>query len=572
MLSFFAVKPLFVQGFFPMHDDTQVARVFEMGKALKDGVFPVRWVKDLGYGYGYPIFNFYAPLSYYAGGFFSLLGFDALLATKIMMGLGIALAGVFMYVFAREFWGDLGGVVSGLLYLYIPYHALDIYVRGDVAEYWAYAFIPLVFFGLHKVFSTSNSNKRAYAQSFKWIGLGALGYCGVILSHNLTAMMVTPFVVAVALFYGFVSNKNKKVFTLYSLSCTLLLGLLLSAFYWIPALFEMRYTNALSQVGGGANFRDHFVCINQFWDSPWGFGGSIPGCIDGLSFKIGKLHLLLGFLAVGLSALLLFRKKILMSFKEINDYDMEFAAIALSFFGFIVSVFLMLEISRSIWEAIPPMAFFQYPWRFLILVSFFLSFLAGSLFWLMQIIGNKSKYLITARYVISAAVILALVIFAGRLFQPQTMYAKKSSDYTSTKALQWTASRISDEYMPENFAKPESIMDLPGSKFSIVNGIAKIRTFWAKTQRATAVVDARNNTVLRIALADFPAWRVFVDQREKSFSVTNRGIIISMSSGLHTVDVRFEQTILEKIANLLSLAGVAVLIIAIIYVRKKSNR
>ena len=83
-LSFFAVKPLLLPGFFPMHDDTQVARVFEMGKVLQNGIFPVRFVPDLGYGYGYPIFNFYAPLAYYIGASFIFLGFDALLATKIM--------------------------------------------------------------------------------------------------------------------------------------------------------------------------------------------------------------------------------------------------------------------------------------------------------------------------------------------------------------------------------------------------------------------------------------------------------------------------------------------------------
>src|SRR3989344_3007175 len=103
ILSFWAIKPLFVNGFFPMHDDTQVARVFEMGKALRDGMFPVRWVQDLGYGYGYPIFNFYAPFAYYVGGLFNIIGFNALIATKMMMGLGIILSGIFMYVLTREF-------------------------------------------------------------------------------------------------------------------------------------------------------------------------------------------------------------------------------------------------------------------------------------------------------------------------------------------------------------------------------------------------------------------------------------------------------------------------------------
>src|SRR3990172_3966639 len=119
-----------------MHDDTQVVRVQQMAQALRDGQFPVRWVADLGYGYGYPIFNFYSPLPYYIGGFFNLIGFDALVATKIMFALGILLSGIFMYFLAREFWGEVGGIVSGLFYVYAPYHALDIYVRGAVDEFW----------------------------------------------------------------------------------------------------------------------------------------------------------------------------------------------------------------------------------------------------------------------------------------------------------------------------------------------------------------------------------------------------------------------------------------------------
>src|SRR5947207_15947771 len=96
ILSYWAIKPLFISGFFPIHDDTQVARVFEMNKSLADGMFPVRWVSDLGYGYGYLIFNYYAPLAYYVGGFLAFF-FDCLITLKILMVLGIMLAGVFSY-------------------------------------------------------------------------------------------------------------------------------------------------------------------------------------------------------------------------------------------------------------------------------------------------------------------------------------------------------------------------------------------------------------------------------------------------------------------------------------------
>ena len=436
LLSFWTIKPFFVQGFFPMHDDTQVARVFEMGKVLKDGIFPVRIVPDLGYGYGYPIFNFYAPLAYYVGGISMLVGFDALVATKIMMTLGIILAGIFMYFLARKFFGEFGGLISGLFYLYAPYHAVDIYVRGDVAEFWAYAFIPLAFLGIYR----------------KNILLGTIGFAGLILSHNLTALMVTPFLLVAMLLSYFGAEKGKRVTTIFRLLAIFLLGLAVSAFYWIPALAEMKLTNVLSQIGGGSNFRDNFVCLGQLWNSPWGFGGSVPGCIDGLSFKIGKLHILTAAAAV-----------ILTFCFEKTRKSKNFTIILFVFLGFLLSGFFALEISKPVWEAISTMAFFQYPWRFLLLLSFFSSFLAGSLAVLL-------KHFRILTYVIVLSLIFSVLFFNVKLFVPQIILQKTVTDYTNEITLKWTVSKISDEYLPKNFKKPTSPKNVYKGKVNLKTG------------------------------------------------------------------------------------------------------
>src|SRR3989338_1439433 len=426
ILSFWAIQPFFISGFFPMHDDAQVARVFEMKKVLQNGVFPVRSVPDLGYGYGYPIFNFYAPLSYYVGSAFMFLGFDALIGTKLMMALGVILAGIFMYFLARKFFGELGGIVSGLFYLYAPFHAVDIYVRGDVAEFWAYAFIPLAFLGIYK----------------RNILIGAIGFAAIILSHNLTAMMVTPFLLIVILLNCYIALGNKKSFIVNPSSLILFLSLALSAFYWVPALLEMKNTNVLSQIGGGADFRDHFVCINQLWNSLWGFGVSVDGCTDGLSIKIGKLHIL-----VSIAAFIL-----MLCFKRIRESKAG-AIIFLSFLGFFISAFFMLEASKPIWEAIPTMAFFQYPWRFLILASFFSSLLAGSVI-------SLSRQFIIKSYLIALPLVFFLLFFNLKLFIPQTILSRTAADYTNENTLKWTVSKISDEYLPPNFRKPKSEKDI----------------------------------------------------------------------------------------------------------------
>jgi len=440
ILSFWAIKSFFIPGFFPIHDNTQIARVFEMKKVLQSGVFPVRVVPDLGYGYGYPIFNFYAPLAYYIGASFMFLGFDALVATKIMMALGVVLAGILMYLLAREFFGEFGGIVSGLFYLYAPYHAVDIYVRGDVAEFWAYAFIPLMLLGFYKVFEDSRlktQNSKIQFKIQKFGVVGALGFAGVILSHNLTALMVTPFLIATCLIFIIFSKKGIRISISLQLFFYIFLGLILAAFYWIPAFVEMRYTNVLSQIGGGANFRDHFVCLRQLWDSPWGFGGSTAGCIDGLSFKIGKLHILISITAF---ILMFFIKKIRRS--------KDGAIIFFSFLGLLLSVFFTLEISKPIWEAIPVMAFFQYPWRFLILASFFSSLLAGSLTILLRECNIKP-------YLIIFPLVFFLLFSNLKLFNPQTILSKTAKDFTSEYALKWVASKTSDEYLPVNFKKPK---------------------------------------------------------------------------------------------------------------------
>src|SRR3989338_8602106 len=147
-LSFVTILPLLGIGFFPMHDDTQPARLYEMAQALADGQFPVRWVRDLGYGYGYPLFNFYAPFPYYIGALFYLLGLGAISSAKIMMGIGMVLSGITMYLLVKKITSRVDtAIVASCAYLLAPYHASLLYVRGAVGELYAYAFLPLPLLG-----------------------------------------------------------------------------------------------------------------------------------------------------------------------------------------------------------------------------------------------------------------------------------------------------------------------------------------------------------------------------------------------------------------------------------------
>ncbi len=547
LLSYFAIKPLFETGFFPMHDDTQVARVFEMGKSLKDGMLPVRWIKDLGYGFGYPIFNFYAPLAYYVGGFFVLFGFDALLATKAMVIVAMLLSGISMYVLAKLFFGRAGGMISSLFYMYAPYHALDLFVRGDIAELYAYAFIPLAFYG---IFATYEKRK------WKYVFLGAFAYAGVILSHNLTAMMITPFLLGLFLILFFTAHTKGDKTTAVKIGLPILLGLTLSAFYVFPALSELRYTNVISQIGGTADYKDHFVCINQFWDSPWGFGGSAPGCVDGMSFRIGKLHIIFSILAFLIFVLV--KKK---------EY-MKTVIMLFSFSALLICIFLMLLQSQFIWHAIPPMVFLQYPWRFLLLVSFFSSLIIGNITEKIPGFFIEKQKEIYIRYAIVVIIAACTILFYGKLFSPQTTLAKNSSDYTNREMLTQVTSRVSDEYMPMNFKKPTMSEVTNLQRIIVKNGKADILIKEDTTQNLILSASAAQNAVLQTNIAYFPAWKVFIDGNETQYNITSQGFTINLPQGKHFVSILFKQTTIEILGDIISCSAI-LLIAAIIYNNKK---
>ncbi|HVT01649.1 MAG TPA: 6-pyruvoyl-tetrahydropterin synthase-related protein [Patescibacteria group bacterium] len=556
VLGVFSVIPFFKPGFFAFHDDVQVSRFYEMGRSLANGQFPVRWVADLGYGFGYPIFNFYSVLPYYIGGFITLFGADALLAAKIVFVIGIIVSGVSMYFLVNEFFGKTAALVAAVSYLYFPYHAVNIYVRGDLAELFAYAFLPLVFLGLFKI---HYSNKNSFPKIA--IIILSLSFAGLIISHNLSALMCGIFVL-IFIPLSLIIAKDKKIYRWYILS--FLISFLLSSFYVLPVLSEMKYTNVLSQigVGGGSNYKDHFLCINQLWNSPWGFGGSTKGCVaDGLSFRLGKIYVILSFVSI---------VTIIFYFKKMQDK----AFIALLSIAFLlISIFMTLNISSFVW-AIPYMNFLQFPWRFLNFAGLFMSILIGVL---MYIVGKFTKKEIYIGVV--ALTIILVIFFNAKLFTPQEYLNRSAAYYTNKYYLNWTASKISDEYLPKGFEKPTGPSDvwshpyeavLPDGNLPLPNDLIK--------KTPTDIVVKTNlaqdfNAIAQIPY--FPAWKIYIDGQSVDYKVKNGEMYFTIPSGSHQIEASFRQTYIEKFGDLLTIVGVVVLSLVIInkskfYARKAS--
>lgn len=527
-LSFWTVRPLFNDGLFPVHDDTQVGRVIEMNNALKDGHFPVRWSKDLGYGFGYPLFNFYAPLPYYFGGLLLSFVNNPILAVKIMYAVGIIIAGVFMFLLVSEIFSPFLGLVSATLYMYAPYHAVQIYVRGAVGEYWAYGLLPGIIWGLYKIAKT---------KKILWVFISACLITLFILSHNIISMLfvlITLLVIIPILIICLI--QRRKIETLKMIIISIILGLLMSAFFWIPAVFESQFTNVSSIISGGSVYSDHFVYLDQLWDSPWGFGGSAPGRLDGLSFKIGKIHLFAGLLGILIFYWLHFRKKV-------NQTMSIFSNILL--IVLIFSVVMTLPISLFLWNIGSSfLKYVQFPWRLLIFILLSLSFFTGYI----PLLLSRKRW----KFIVGCIIIIICVVINNKYFQPQSYLNLRNKDYQNDVYLKWTVSKISDEYLPRDLIKPKE-------KESVVKNLIYKPTnlsygiFNDKTAFLSFYLNSNYNQQIILNKTYFPGWIGFIDGKKVNI-IKEQGLIsFNIEKGYHEVVFLFGETPLRLLSNTLTI-------------------
>ncbi len=543
VFCYWAIKPFLSQGFFPMHDDTQVARIGQMFTALSQGQFPVRWVGDLGYGLGYPIFNFYAPLAYYVGAFLALFTSSFLLATKLAFALSLIVGAITAFFLGKELWGKWGGFLTAVFYTFAPYHAVDLYVRGALSELWALAFAPLIYWGIFKM-------AKAKKASLISVAIFIFGLTGVILSHNLSALINLPFIALVCLMI-LVFGKNRFVF-LKNLSLGTVFSLGLSCFYWLPALVEMGETKIFGQVGGGADFQDHFVFLDQLWASPWGFGGSALGRLDGMSFMVGKIHLLLIVLVlfIFLTRIVLGKTKSLLVGGLVSG-------------GFILSLFFTLSISTFVWQSISPMAFIQYPWRFLGPAILFGSVLAGAFPFLL--IKQKN-----VRIPLVLFLSIVLVIFSLKYFQVQTLVNKTDDDYLNQEAIKWQISKVSDEYLPKDFPVPQKQEEVAWDKIVVLSGEAKIKERENLFLRQEFLIKTEGRSEVLVNTAFFPGWQAKLDEQIIVPEIYQGKMKFVLLQGEHWLKLEFKDTLIRRIANYISLASLLAFL-GFVFVRKKKS-
>lgn len=516
--AFFAGFALLHPGLPPTHDgEYHVIRFFEFNKTLLDGNFYPRWAPDLNNGFGLPLFNYVYPLPNYVASAIHLFGTSFIDSFKLEMFFSLLLGSLFFYLWSKEFWGKMGGVVSAVFYTFTPYHFVDVYIRGSVGEVLALAILPALAWSLTVYIKTG---KKIF------FPLSALLFALLILSHNILALMFLIFILSYVTFLLFLQSNRKK------LSLELLgivtLGLMLSSIFWLPALLETKLVVGLQIYDVTTNFPQ----LYQLLIPSWGSGFSSENFADQLSFQIGLANLLV----ILLSCLVVFSRK-----KDNKKYLVLFFVV-----WFLLVFFLMLQESVFVWKAVPLMNYFQFPWRFLSLEMVITSFLAGGI-----------VYFGRAKPVIATFLIL-ISFLLGIGYAKPAYYLNRDDNYYMTRSNFIDGTNSPGDAF--NTVWFNSALKKQSRKLVFIKGSGDIFNLKTKDSGYFFSINAKQNSQILVNTSYFPGWNIYIDNIKTETIRTDDGLFaFNPPSGKHDVKIRFEDTVVRKIASIISVAGLFLL-------------
>lgn len=527
LLSGLITWPVFLPGYFSHHDDLQVMRIFEMRKCWQDLQIPCRWVPDMGYGNGFPLFNYYGVFPYYIGAFLSLfLGF--LNSAKALFFIPLVMGGFSMYFLANALLGRIPAVFAAVLFLFAPYRALDSYTRGAIAESFSIAVAPLVFyFGLKLAKNMSRLNFLGFV-----LTLGAF-----LTMHNIMTLFFTPILLA-WMVYWMIAEKPQILKYLMGA----ILGFGAAAYFLLPSFFEKGLVQTDSLTKLELDFRAHFITLKQlFFHREWGYGASFPGYEDTISFQIGWPHWWLVALLVTAALILKLMKKQFLFSKLRKD----FLIILFWFLSFSIGVFMSHSRSSVVWELFPILHFAQFPWRFLSIIILSASLLGG---YFLNIFSRKYQL-----YIFLFGVLLIVALNIG-FFKPMQHYGSSDSEKLSGNQWENQIKAGVKDYLPTNVPEPkEPAPSIP----QIIKGKGEIKNFVKRSNRWTFTAVVEKDARIEVPVFDFPRWEVSVNGRKIDYSNDNylKRVSLNLPIGEYQITGVFKNTPVRNIGNAISIVS-----------------
>ncbi len=506
-----------------------VFKSMEFYSSLQEGSFIPRWAGDLNATFGYPLFIFIYPLPYYIISFFHFVGFSFIASIKLLIAFSFILSGIGMFLFVKEDFSDFPAFVASIFYLYSPYHLIDMHLRVSIGEVVSFAILPL---------NLLLANKLSKYGSAKYLVLTTFSLFLLFLA-NPAISLISSFVIVLYAIFTWSIKKNRKLVKLLPFFISFFLALGLSAFYWIPAILESKYTHEALYVS-----KISFVTIRQLLYSPWRYGLLFQGPKGELSFLIGYAQI-----AVVIICLLLFLKKRFNRYQEVN---LIFYLILLSSI-----FFLLLPVSSFIWNGISILKNFQFTYRMLFFVALFTALLSGVLATKL----NKKIILI----ILTVAVLQTILNWGNR----RTIPSITDSILRSRLPLSTSAGEGFQPAAPIWVNPKNPWMDkIPKNHIEILKGNAKISIIKRTDQLHEYNINASEITNFRENTLYFPGWRLYANDKEIPLSISKYpkpGIIeFRLDKGSYDVKLKFQDTPVVKISKIISLLSLLTIIAVLI--------
>jgi hypothetical protein len=582
-----AAYPYLSRPSLPLETDAElhVIRTAELSRLLRAGEFYPRWAPDFYYGYGYPIFNYYAPLSYFvAAGLTLVPGVDVVLAVKIVFIVGLLAAGLGMYVLVRVQWGERSGIVAAAAYVYAPYvQYIDPYARGVLAESVGLALFPWVMWAFLALFSSVAERPGMPRRATWWwrLPLAAALLSALICAHNLLGL-VSCTILGAWICWGWIvwlvtrhrhlplnESRAGDPRSLVRVAAAVGLGVALSAFFWLPVVLErdaVQYTNLVS-VGGHYDFRNHFLSLSELLRPTLrlDLGATEPAYL----FNLGTVQWITGFL--GALSLLAPGTR-----ARSSGLFWALAALALTI--------LMLPISSVVWETVPLMPFLQFPWRLLGPLAACLAVLSGVAVASLEALGTPRLTTWAAAGILGLILILAV---------PLTYPPEWPAEFGATDPWgilqrelegRWLGTTSTGDYVPAGVA----VVPRPNSQVveSYRAGGLPDRVNRATLPAGTTVtldpaqdrpliwsyqIHGRSPFVFRLFQFYFPGWTATLDGRPVPIELAKpEGFItVDVPSGSHRLVVAFGDTPVRAVAWMVS--GAALMISLILVSRARPS-
>lgn len=516
---------------------------------LSQGQFPVRWIESVKPGQDQPLFSYYQPLLYYLAQIPHLLGFDIMnsLYTTVL-GLWF-FSGLITYLFVKNITkNSLAGLVASCLYVFAPYHIVDVFVRSAYPESIALAFAPGMFWAAERFIATE---KRIY------VGLLAVFLAATFTSHPPTLLMFgIPlfFYICFLFFEKFKLDFNIKLLmkNIIFIAFGFALGAGSSAFFAIPSLLQQNLTKASSLNTGYLDFHKHFTCLMQLIWSDWAYGTSVAGCTDQISFQVGIINWLVLASAIAILAFYAFKK----TFHPANKHAVFWLTMA--FLG----MYMTLSVSQPFWEGIPYVSFLQFPWRFLSVVIFAAAVLSGILFMYLK----KETFKIALFLVlIILTPLLSYSFLQPAAYLPKDYFAQDSKNFYKDIAKGQQNGTAIMGYFPKTMAVLPEQGSVPSSEIAVSSQNARVNIIKSTFTYKEFTITSNSPLKVELFIHYFPGWTFSIDDMPVAADTSNiyDFVYLNIPSGTNKVIARFSDTPVVSISNYISIISILLLIMLI---------